>query len=251
MTRPVKSHPRDRPYLALWVPGGSYHVYSRAVNGNLLFVDARDVRKFREKLRRLLPFCELFALACVGNHFHLHLRVRREDEIRARLLARQHRAVLGRRQRRWLAGDLSFQELLGDAFARTLHAYTKAFNLRHGREGDLFNHTVRRRRVRGDLLSRRLVCYIHAQWVKHARGNGKVYGQGASSSFAELIGEGRPSHLFAAAAVLARFGGRAAFIEQHRAYVARRRGALRRFGEARFFGCETPRARAGRPVWLM
>ena len=222
-------------YYAPWHPGASYHVYNRAVSLNRLFVVEADVHKFRDNLKeKLRPFFEIYALACVGSHFHLHGRVRTLDAIE-RYLRALPRGELLLRQRRYLDGEVGFQELIGDVFARTFNGYAKAFNLRHGRTGGLFNQTVRRLRVRDDLLSRRLVAYLHCNEVKHGVGL-QVQGLGYRTTFAEIC---RGQTFFCdAAAVLERFGGAAAFEAYHRAYKARRLAALRRFDERRFFGYE-------------
>ena len=228
-------------YYAPWEPGGSYHIYNRAVSLNRLFTSRRDVYKFREKLRRkLLPFFEIYALGCVGNHFHLHGRVRSLAQIRAYLHAQPS---LLRRQQRFLDGELGFQEFMGDVFARTFNAYAKAFNQFHGRTGTLFNQTVRRLRVRNDLLSRRLIAYIHCNEIKHGISD-MVMGLGHKTTFYELCNQ--RSRLCAVDLVLERFGGRDAFIAYHRAYKSKRLNALRRFDESRAFGYATPRAR---PAW--
>ena len=222
-------------YYAPWYPGGSYHVYNRAVSLNRLFVVEKDVLRFRDSLRdKLRPFFEIYALACVGSHFHLHGRVRSLAKIERYLRGLPASQLLSL-QRRYLAGEVGFQRLVGDAFARAFHGYARAFNRRHGRSGGLFNQTVRRLCVRDDLISRRLIAYLHCNEVKHGVGR-RVMGLGYRTTFEEIA---RGQTFFCeATAVLERFGGRAAFVAYHRAYKARRLAALRRFDEQRFFGYE-------------
>lgn len=243
----------NRKYLVLdpfakWIPGASYHVYNRAVALNRLFVVEGDHRLFRKKLKRLKPYVEIYALACVGTHFHMHVRVRSDAEIRERL--GRLRKLL-KVQRGYLEGSVNFQRLIGDAFGRSFQAYARAFNLKYDREGDLFNQTVRRLRVRDDLLSRKLCAYIHCQDIKHGLGE-RVSGLGLKTSFEELW-RGKSSFIDVEA-VLARFGGKAAFIEYHQAYSQQRRAALKRFNEDRFFQYDQThggRRSKNHPIWLL
>jgi len=241
-----------RNYLTLdpfakWIPGASYHVYNRAVALNKLFVVKRDFEIFRRKLERLKPYAEIYALACVGTHFHMHVRIRTDAEIRLRLLTLPKLLNV---QRSYLEGKATYQRLVGDAFGRSFQAYARAFNLKYQREGDLFNQTVRRLRVRDDLLSRRLCAYIHCQDIKHGLGE-RVSGLGLKTSFEE-IWRGNSSFIDVEA-VLTRFGGLAAFVDYHRSYSQKRRAALKRFREERFFQYDLKnRNHSGEvPVWLL
>jgi len=214
---------------------------------NKLFVVERDHRLFREKLSRLKPYMEIYALACVGTHFHMHVRIRTDAEIR---LCLGRLPKLLKVQRGYLEGRVNFQRLIGDAFARSFQAYARAFNLKYDRDGDLFNQTVRRLRVRDELLSRRLCAYIHCQDIKHGLGE-RVTGLGSKTSFDE-IWKGY-SKLIDIEAVLTRFGGRAAFVAYRRIYSQQRRAALKRFNEDRFFQYDQTHGGRSRstPVWIL
>ena len=234
---------------APWEPGATYHVYNRAVALNLLYVDQQDHRKFRDKMIRLRPYCEIYAYICCGNHFHMHLRIRSEAAIRQRL---ERLPELLKAQQKYLEGRIGFQRLVGDAFARTVQAYARAFNLRHGRSGDLFNKTVKRIAVTDRLLSRRLVAYIHCNAFKHQIAD-TVFGLGVQSSFGDILrGE---SYLIAVDAVLERFGGMDTFVAYHREFKERWAKVLNRFNEERYFaykkvGLELHRGKV-RPPWLL
>ena len=230
------------PYLAKWHPGGSYHVYNRAVPLNRVFIDEEDLARFREKLRRLEPYASIYALGTAANHFHLHIRLFSLQQIVQNLLGLDKRSKL---EENFLAGSVGFQKLVGAAFGRCFLAYAKSFNLRYDREGDLFNSTVRRRRVRNDLISRRLICYIHCQEIKHGLGN-FVGGLGLKTTFQEFV-DGNDNFVDIAA-VFERFGSRKEFIERHKHYAHNRRAALARFNEHRFFGFTK---QIGKPVWSL
>ena len=207
-------------YLAPWVPGASYHIYNRAVTLNRLFVNWRNVAKFREVIAlKLRPFFYLYCLSCVGNHFHMHAQLRSLEAIEGHLLRLRGKALLSR-QRRYLAGEVELQELIGDAFARTFNAYATHFNIVHEREGGLFNRTVRRLRVREDKLSRRLCGYAHFNAHKHGLYRGHL-GLRELSTYAEVANG--TSALIDLERVYARFGGQAGFVDFHATYLGSHR----------------------------
>ena len=160
----------ESPYFAAWAPGGSYHVYNRAVALNRMFCNWYNVSKFRAVLReRVCPFFAVYSLSLVGNHYHLHGRVRSVGEIEAYL---RSGVRLSAWQRKYLGGEASFQQLVGDAFARAFQGYSRSFNIQQGRAGTLMDQTMRRIRVRGDLLSRTLCAYHHFNPHKHGQWRG-------------------------------------------------------------------------------
>ncbi len=234
---------KEDTYRARWAPGASYHVYNRAIPLHLLFVDDAARAKFLAKLKRLHPVCIIYAYALMGTHFHLHLRIRAEEDIRQRLL-RLYRPL--KLQQAWLEGRINFQKLVGDAFARSFHAYVKHYNTKNNRTGVLFDGTVRRLRVRDDLTSRSLCAYLHSQFIKHQLGT-KVGGHGIATSFSAF--EAGKSNFVDVEAVLERFGGEQAFMSYHRTYAAKRRAALERFNEKRFFGYTPPNQQL--PPWAL
>ena len=220
-------------YFAPWVPGASYHVYNRAVPLNRLFCTAYNITKFRTVLReKLRPFFVLYSVACVGNHFHLHGRVRSLEAIEAHL--RSLSKPLSR-QRRYLLGELNFQELVGDAFGRTFQAYARSFNIEQGRTGNLLDQTVRRIRVREDLLSRSLCAYHHFNEFKHGLRKDQ-HGLGPKTTYEEIVrGE---SDLVDLDAVYARFGGMDGFVRFHEEYGRRKKRSMLDFDEEKYFGYE-------------
>ena len=218
-------------YFAPWEPGGSYHVYNRAVALNRLFCTGYNIEKFRDVLRqKLKPYFAIYSVSCVGNHFHIHGRVRTISEIDTYL--RGLRKPLGR-QRRYLRGEVSFRELVGDGFARAFQAYARSFNIEQKRTGSLMDQTVRRIRVRGDLLSRSLCAYHHFNAFKHGLWRDQR-GLGDVTTYAEIArGE---SDLVDLAAVYLRFGGREEFVAYHERYFENRRESVLAFDEQRYFG---------------
>lgn len=220
-------------YLAPWEPGASYHVFNRAVALNRLFCSWDNVAKFRAVLTaKVKPVFAIYSLSLVGNHFHLHGRVRSLDELEAYLRSLSKPL---KRQRRYLDGEIGFQEFIGDAFARAFHAYGRSFNIHAKRTGSLMDQTVRRLRVRDDLLSRRLCVYHHANAMKHGLYPGYTTLKGLTT-YAEIV-KGA-SDLVDLEAVYARFGGVEAFVRFHETSVRRHARNYAEHDELRHFGYE-------------
>ena len=220
-------------YEAVWVAGGVFHVFNSAVALNRLFVAPAHYRYFVELLlARVTPFAEVFAYALLPNHLHLALRLRSEGELRRRIEAKSR----GKRfvnERRWLAGQLPYHRLIGDYWATFFAMYASYYNPLVGRRGTLFDQTVRRIRVRADLLSRRLIMYIHTNEVKHGL-LGAYDRSGLRTSFA-YYGRERDDHWLARGAVLERFGGQEAFYRAHEDYVRKYGRYVSAFDERLYF----------------
>ena len=219
-------------YFAPWAPGGAYHVYNRAVYKNRLFLTNSDHFKFVEYLKRYTPhFCTVYAYSFVINHFHLAVRIHSEELIREKLLAR--RKLLAA-EKKFLAGDITFNQLIGNYWGNLFKSYAKSFNLRHDRYGTLFDQTVRRIRVRGDVISRRLIMYIHTNEVKH-RVNDSFTNCMVRSSYGAYVG-GVDAPWIDTSAVIQRFGGLDSFVSRHTGYSRKYGLTLSDFDERNYFG---------------
>ena len=223
-------------YEADWEAGGVYHVYNHAVQPNVLFTERAHGIYFLELLRdRVAGFAEIFAYALIPNHYHLALRLRLEEELEAMIYDKP----LGKRtakERAWLDGEVSYHQLIGDYFATVFAMYANYFNPRVGRRGTLLNQTLRRIRVREDLISRRLIMYIHTNEVKH--GMRPTYlDVGMRSSLCYYLSE-RESTWLATGVALSRFGGLDKMLSAHEAYVRKYGHAISQFDEQLYFDPE-------------
>ena len=89
-------------------PGAVYHVMARGVNGQAVFIDDLDRRKFLRSLERikLETGATIYAFCLMGNHFHLAIKVATVP--------------------------------LCSVIQRILTGYSITFNQRHGRTGHVF-----------------------------------------------------------------------------------------------------------------
>jgi putative transposase len=140
--------------------GCLYHIYNRGTNRETLFHGRADYERFL--LRYALdigPVAETFTYCLMGNHFHLAIRTRTEDE-----------------QREWHAASLAAQgprpepfrfREPSDQFRNLFNAYAKWFNNRYERSGSLFEHPFDRKLVTSDAYFCRLVRYVHRNAQHH------------------------------------------------------------------------------------
>ena len=220
-------------YEAEWVPEGVYHVYNSAVQPNLLFTERQHGIYFLKLLRdRVASFAEVFAYALIPNHYHLGLRLKSEAALEDAILSKR----LGKRtayERKWLTGQATFNQLIGDYFATVFAMYANYFNPRVGRRGTLLNQTLRRIRVREDLISRRLVMYIHTNEVKH--GMRATYHDVGFRSSLWYYTSGRDVSWLATDLALDRFGGLGRMLAAHETYVTKYGTTISRFDEHLYF----------------
>ncbi len=220
-------------YFAEWAPGGAYHVYNSAVYRNVLFQTNSDHYKFRDRIRDMVGmFADVYAFAFVKNHFHCSLRIHDLSRIEKRL---KEAHKLSAKEKKYLNGEATFNQLIGSYFANTFKSYALSFNKRHHRRGTLFDQTVRRIRIRKDLTSRRLIMYIHSNEMKHHMGNSYT-DIGIRSSFWHYTEAREMKSWLDIDTVVERFGGLENFFAEHERYVKKYGSKLPDFDEELYFG---------------
>lgn len=116
--------------------GAVYHVMARGVDGRDIFLDDLDRRAFLEATRLVkneAPFT-ILAYCLMGNHFHFAIRV----------------------------GGMPLSRIM----QRLLTSYVMAFNLRHDRQGHLFQARYKAVLCRDDAYLIALIRYIHMNPVR-------------------------------------------------------------------------------------
>ncbi|SDC87056.1 Transposase IS200 like [Algoriphagus faecimaris] len=120
--------------------GRIFHIYSRSVGNELLFIEERNYQFFLEKYDH---FCSgvfaTFAYCLIPNHFHFLVRVK---------------------------NPIQNQKVV-KAFSDFLNSYTKAFNKTYSRNGALFQRKFKRKVVNEESYLTRLILYIHHNPAKH------------------------------------------------------------------------------------
>ena len=136
-------------------PGMFYHIYNRGNNGINLFYDTDCYYHFLRLYEKYMePVAETYAWCLLGNHFHLLVYVKAEDEIDTSKLeystVEKPKIVNASKQ-----------------FSHLFNAYTQAINKRFKRTGSLFEKPFHRKLVSSDDYFQKLIYYIHNNPVYH------------------------------------------------------------------------------------
>jgi putative transposase len=102
-----------------------YHIYNRGNGQQTIFLGDRDYLSFLEYIRRFIaPYCDVLAWCLMPNHFHLLLNTTKESTIEKK------------------SGGLILQQITY-GIKQCLSSYTKSFNVRNGRTGNLFQQKTK------------------------------------------------------------------------------------------------------------
>lgn len=144
--------------------GGVYHLYNRAINKEVLFIDDKDYAFFLHKTQKyLLPYLDFYAYCLIPNHFHLLVEVKAFDQlVHANLLKENTRAA-----EKFTQKEISVNNFLEDQFRRFFSSYALYFNHRYQRKGGLFQKRFKRVLAINDFRKLQLTCYIHHNPIHH------------------------------------------------------------------------------------
>lgn len=118
-----------------------YHIYNRSINQEILFNDDQDYIRFLEMVRKhLSPGCSILGWCLMPNHFHFLVSTNQESIVLKKV------------------GGLQLQTLQY-AIRNLLSSYSKYYNFRHGRKGNLFQQKTKYKIVESDGFQ--VLCYIH------------------------------------------------------------------------------------------
>ncbi|MDP3912187.1 MAG: hypothetical protein Q8R96_00410 [Bacteroidota bacterium] len=135
--------------------GNYFHIYNHGVGERYLFRKPENYEYFLSLYDEYIsPVAETYAWCLMPNHFHLLVRIKDQAEVVATLN---------------LTGfeNLSGLKPLHQHFSNLFNAYTKAYNIRLGIRGALFERPFKRKRIDNDYYLREVVRYIHNNPVHH------------------------------------------------------------------------------------
>lgn len=111
------------------------------------------------------PFAETYAYCLLKNHFHILIKTRSENDIRAFLseqsILQKDGTLLPKHQGK------SIEWIYGNAFASFFKSYAISINNAYNRTGGLFEEPFRRILVDSDNYFTELIYYIHLNPQKH------------------------------------------------------------------------------------
>jgi len=152
-------------YYCKLQPGGFYHVFNQGNNKENLFYTKANYEYFlRQYDYYLSPYVDTFAFCLLGNHFHLLIAVKSEQEILNLSLLREVKDLKNTEVK-----DLKIEphELVAKQFQAFFTGYAKAINLQTKRTGSLFRKRFKRVEVDSTRYLANLVYYIHANPQRH------------------------------------------------------------------------------------
>jgi REP element-mobilizing transposase RayT len=138
--------------------GKFYHIYNRGINACELFRENSNYEHFLRLYDKYIPLiADTFAWVLMRNHFHLLVKIKKENEI----FNKNNLLGLSKPDRFRIDNRPAKQ------FSNLFNAYTKAFNKKYKRTGSLFERPFHRTEIgtRNYLLY--LIYYIHHNPVHH------------------------------------------------------------------------------------
>ena len=139
--------------------GSFYHIYNRGINGCNLFQENDNYEYFLYLYDKYIsPVADTFAWVLMRNHFHLLVKIKKEEEI--------YSFFQNLKGFRNLQG-LKNRNRINQQFSNLFNAYTKAANKRFHRTGSLFEHPFKRIKIDSDARLKYLVYYIHHNPIHH------------------------------------------------------------------------------------
>ena len=160
--------------------GKFYHIYNRGIDSCKIFKENTNYEHFLRLYERYISLvADTYAWCLMGNHFHLLLRIKNEEEIgfiplKNELLS-EHKsneiainAVTPSSAISSLDGGFEKKKYKpSNQLSHLFNAYTNAFNKKYERTGALFEKPFRRINIDSIKYLNYLIYYIHHNPVHH------------------------------------------------------------------------------------
>lgn len=186
------------------LPNETYHLFSRAVGSEKLFLCDTNYRYFLQKLKQHThPVCRFYCYALLPNHFHLLVRIADDETVI------KHFEII--KKKTFQPGQDLLSDFIMERFSNFLNSYSKAYNKMYQRQGALFMDYLKRSIVLTDSDLTSYTWYIHKNAVHH--GITKKVGEWKYDSFAAMLSDA-PTALLRNE-LLEWFGSKEAFIQFH------------------------------------
>jgi len=154
--------------------GKFYHIYNRGINSCILFREPDNYEHFLGLYDKYIsPVANTYAWVLMGNHFHVLVRIKKEDEIGVYQSLKTDRSNDSVRFQ--TTTNLSESEgpdkvkkpVIHRHFSHLFNAYTKYFNRKYNRTGKLFETPFKRIQGKSMTQLKYLVYYIHHNPIHH------------------------------------------------------------------------------------
>ena len=187
------------------LPSETYHLFSRAVGDEKLFIEDKNYVYFLNKLDlHTRGVADIFTYSLLPNHFHLVARIKATEIIE------ENFKIVKKKKFDPVIYDIS--DFIMERFSNFLNSYTKWFNKMYNRKGALFMDYLKRNRVEKESELTSFIYYVHKNAVHH--GYTDKIGDWKYDAYQSLISD-MPTKLLRDE-VLEWFGAREKFIEFHK-----------------------------------
>lgn len=168
-----------------------YHVYNRSIDKKPMFCNDGNYEFFMKQYYKYLsPVVDTYVYCLLGNHFHMMIRVRPQEQMPIELTSAStntvDKLVSGERFDNFaidadskvvksnplqyetrLPATKSTHDIVSHQFRKFFQSYAMAFNIQQNRIGTLFQTPFKRGLVDDDIYLTTLIYYIHANPQSH------------------------------------------------------------------------------------
>ena len=186
------------------MPSQAYHLFSRAVGREKLFIEEKNYSYFLDRLNfHTGTIADIFTYALLPNHFHLLVRIKPAEIII------NHFEII--KKKKFDPRNYDISDFIMERFSNLLNSYTKSVNKMYNRKGALFIDYLKRTKVEKESDFASYLFYIHKNAVHH--NYSKKIGDWKFDAFQSLTSN-KPTNLLRAE-ILEWFGGKEKFVEFH------------------------------------
>jgi len=155
--------------------GKYYHIYNRGINGESLFRSNENYIYFLRLYEKYMEVVvDTYAWCLLGNHFHLLIRVKEEDEIgfipsknESSVSFEPPSAPIVRGKATDRVDNNRIRYRPSNQFSHLFNSYAQAFNKQHIRHGSLFESPFKRKCIDSEQYFQDLICYIYNNPAHH------------------------------------------------------------------------------------
>lgn len=186
------------------LPSETYHLFSRAVGNEKIFIEERNYAYFLQKLAsHTSDIANILTYSLLPNHFHIVVKIKPFECVA------EHFEMVKKKPIDPLSTNIP--DFIMERFSNFLNSYTKSLNKMYMRKGSLFMDYVKRSKVENDWDLTSFIFYTHKNAVHH--GYTSQIGEWKYDAYRSLLSD-KPTNLMREE-VLSWFGGKERFIAFH------------------------------------
>ena len=175
-------------------PDTTYHIFNHANGFENVFSEDDNFHFFLEKYQLYItPIAETYAYCLMPNHFHLVVRIRKQEVIEEIIRNKNNFSNNNNFSKVWNFGKVSssnienkeIEKFLSKQFSNLFSSYTQSFNKVYKRMGSLFIKNFKREAILDKEHFFNAVIYTHRNPIHH--GFCTAFTEWGYSSYSETI----------------------------------------------------------------